>query len=208
MADVDVETIAVASASCLVVVVIGIVTKYNPPWWNNNLWLDWIVAAVAGGGAAFTNNYALTTKRYDSCAQTAANQSLQTNRTVAPSRQVCGEQWNNNLGFPKALEEMITDGELIVIGLLVSVGLFSFTTLYFTKVAVPLDGKPRGWSVWHDQHNAYLALGLAAAVTELMTSGMKHFAGVLRPSYYSLVSTPAATQRQLRDAAWSYPSGQ
>lgn len=36
---------------------------------------------------------------------------------------------------------------------------------------------------------------------------MKHFAGVLRPSYYSLVSVTAASERQLRDAEWSYPSG-
>eukprot|EP00729_Bicosta_minor_P017493 gene17493-2926_t len=203
----DVETIAVVTGACLVAVVIGMVAKNSPPWWNIGLFFDWVVAAVAGGGAALVNNYAGTTKRFDSCVQMAANISMQTNNTVAPSRQVCGEQWNNNLGFPKSDDEMITDGELVVIGVLVSVGLFSGSLIYFTKVAVPLDQKPRGWSVWHDQHNAYLALALAAAITELVTSGMKHFAGVLRPSYYSLVSVTAASERQLRDAEWSYPSG-
>ena len=203
----DVETIAVVAASSVVAVVIAVVSRHNPPWWDNRIWLDWILAATAGGAAAAVNNFAATSTRYDACAAMAANSTQRANRTVAPSRELCGEQWNNNLGFPKATDEMITDGELIVIGLLISMGLFSLSLLYFTKVAVPLDGKQRGWSVWHDQHNAYLALALAAAVTELMTSGMKHFAGVLRPSYYSLVAVPGATPRQLKDAVMSFPSG-
>lgn len=174
----DVETIAVVTGACLVAVVIGMVAKNSPPWWNIGLFFDWVVAAVAGGGAALVNNYAGTTKRFDSCVQMAANISMQTNNTVAPSRQVCGEQWNNNLGFPKSDDEMITDGELVVIGVLVSVGLFSGSLIYFTKVAVPLDQKPRGWSVWHDQHNAYLALALAAAITELVYVSLRRSLGL------------------------------
>lgn len=92
----------------------------------------------------------------------------------APSRDSCGDRYNNELAYPLAEKETVTTAELLVVIVVVPLAIFFISHMYYR-----CKGTTQ-FSCWHDTHNAGLALAQAVATGQLTVELFKKFAGVQR----------------------------
>lgn len=187
----------ILGANVVVGLVLIVVARFKPTWWHWELFLDWGGTAAISVTSVLVDDLVTAVNRYDACVSYLQNTTPNGTAMPAPSRDSCGDRYNNELAYPLAEKETVTTAELLVVIVVVPLAIFFISHMYYR-----CKGTTQ-FSCWHDTHNAGLALAQAVATGQLTVEIFKKFAGVQRPDYYALI-----TQDPTRDDAnESYPSG-